>query len=302
MNFEKIAKSVFFFEFLNKIDNLTHELLYAEKDGFYCLKNRDAIENAEIYLARFEDEFAKISAEFEIGDVDEIYSEKREDFLRKIDCHYNREFQNWIDNVYSESISNCLKEIEKVKEDRNLVLKYVKRAYLSIDWLCSIKKYDDNEKIEIIKKLKDDLREIFLQEEKEYSNEILAKSDTVEYLKIRKLILDDFEKFMQFDFEQLKGKLTTKDINKISILRNGLNTTRKTLLLDEIKLIDSAIKILNLKNTNEQYEFINDIENDFSVYLAENKKINDEDKINIVKKRISIKQNPLFYQEKLKSI
>ena len=178
--------------------------------------------------------------------------------------------------------------------------KYVNRGYLIIDWLFNVKNINKNEKEKLINEFKKDLDDIF-SNKKETDEKILTKSDYKTYFKIRDMITEDIEKFIQLDLETLKNKLIQDDIIKFNLLKNSLKTQKKTEIIDEIKLINSAIKILKLKNNKEEYEFIKDIENDLLLASQKNKDFGEEEKIKITKKRISIKQNPLYYEEKLKN-
>ena len=61
-------------------------------------------------------------------------------------------------------------------------------------------------------------------------------------------------------------------------------------LKDTIILINSAIESLNLKDENKTVDFIKQVENDFRYYISQNSKLEFENQIELIKKRMQIFQ------------
>ena len=60
MNFKSIVASISSLEFINKLDSLCNDLLYAPDDGYIYKTSRDAIYSKEEYLNKFLNEANKL--------------------------------------------------------------------------------------------------------------------------------------------------------------------------------------------------------------------------------------------------
>ena len=105
------------------------------------------------------------------------------------------------------------------------------------------------------------------------------------------MILDDSHKFSEINLAQFKTRLSKKDISFLQKCQNDLLTFKKTSLLDELKLIDCASKILKLNSIDDIYDFLIQVDDDFNVFYFQNKKISQQDKIDILKKRVKLMQD-----------
>ena len=106
---------------------------------------------------------------------------------------------------------------------------------------------------------------------------------------MRKLILNDEDKFLSLKLDTT-DKLSKEDIVYFKKIQTELNTYKKNFIKDTIILINSAIESLNLKDENKTVDFIKQVENDFRYYISQNSKLEFENQIELIKKRMQIFQ------------
>ena len=292
---QNIINSVGFVEVINKIDNLINELLYSENSGFINLTSKDALDNSQKVLEKFNFEADKILKESSFSSLSEIINEKKEELLYQIQKHCTKEVQIWVDEVFNNMVDNCLLNISINVDNKELLEKNKNRIFSAIDWLSKIKNYSREEKNKLISSLNNKLKKAlnskdidFVEKDNPYN------SDFKLYFDLRNLITTNTKKFSELDFNDFKLKLSAKDILYFQKIQTRLNSN-KTSVLDEIKLVDYAIKSLNLTDENKKYELINNIQDDFNL-IKDN---NYQEMIEKVKNRIEKFRNEQDYYKKL---
>ena len=292
---QNIINSVGFVEVINKIDNLINELLYSENSGFINLTSKDALDNSQKVLEKFNFEADKILKESSFSSLSEIINEKKEELLYQIQKHCTKEVQIWVDEVFNNMVDNCLLNISINVDNKELLEKNKNRIFSAIDWLSKIKNYSREEKNKLISSLNNKLKKAlnskdidFVEKDNPYN------SDFKLYFDLRNLIATNTKKFSELDFNDFKLKLSAKDILYFQKIQTRLNSN-KTSVLDEIKLVDYAIKSLNLTDENKKYELINNIQDDFNL-IKDN---NYQEMIEKVKNRIEKFRNEQDYYKKL---
>ncbi len=292
---QNIINSVGFIEVINKIDNVINELLYSENSGFINLTSKDALDNSQKVLEKFNFEADKILKESSFSNLNEIINEKREEFLYQIQKHCTKEVQTWVDEVFNNMVDNCLLNISINLDNKELLEKNQNRIFSAIDWISKIKNYSRDEKNKLISSLNGKLKKAlnskdidFVEKDNPYN------SDYKLYFELRNLITTNTKKFLELDFNDFKLKLSAKDILYFQKIQSRLNSN-KTSVLDEINLVDYAIKSLNLADENKKYELINNIQDDFNL-IKDN---NYQEMIEKVKNRIEKFKNEQDYYKKL---
>ena len=82
--------------------------------------------------------------------------------------------------------------------------------------------------------------------------------------------------------------ISKEDLAILNKIREKLKTQKRTLQIDELKMINCAIDLISLKKNEEKYQFIKEVENDFSNNQLKNQEISEEEKIKILKRRMQI--------------
>ena len=118
---------------------------------------------------------------------------------------------------------------------------------------------------------------------------IIMTKNSKYFLELRKLILNDEDKFLSLKLDTT-DKLSKEDIVYFKKIQTELNTYKKNFIKDTIILINSAIESLNLKDENKTVDFIKQVENDFRYYISQNSKLEFENQIELIKKRMQIFQ------------
>ena len=175
----------------------------------------------------------------------------------------------------------------------NIIFSAFDKENKKVDMMLSVVNNEDKNKI--ISKIYSDFSKALNSKDSDYLNKKSPeKSDCKLFLQLRNLLKDDIEKFKTDDLEEYKYRLSSQDINYLQKLKLDI-VKNKTAVLDEMNLIDTAIKCLNIKNDVDKYNFI--------VQINDDKKLiekNDEQSLmNIVKRRISLFKNSNHYYEKL---
>ena len=279
--------SIQYFDFVNQLDKMLNDLLYSSS-GYTSLLSKDAVDNYQNFLHKFDNEIIKMRQKHKIFDFDPFIKEKSNAFIRVLDKHCIVQSQSWAQEVYKETIDNCLFAASINKHDEFILKKLCNKAHMAINWIANIKKMNCDE----LKILKDKFRNDFLtainSNDFDYLPENTLKSDKKTYIALRNLILKDENNFLELNLQQYSSRLSKKDFSFFQKCQNDLQTFKKNILLEDLRLIDCALKILKINDINQQYDFLIQIDNDFTAFCYQNKKINEVDKIEILKKRIKL--------------
>ncbi len=298
MEINNIIKSADFLEFVNNLDELVLDILYNQNSGYINLTSKTAINEAQNKLKEFDDSVRKLIEESELDDTSNVIREKREELISAIKKHYEQQVFIWCDEIYKNCLENCKVSIAINRDNVQISDKEFQKVLNMISWISNVKQLSlDEEHI------------LFEQFNKELDK--MIKSNTYELLKNKtrsnenKFLeffykIDD-EEFLKFDFDKENETLTKEDINYFKQIQQSLNSFKSTSVKDEFNLLKNAIQILNLNNPKEKYDFLKEILNDFISFKIENKKLTNDDKITLVKRRISIfKDKSNYFKNQIK--
>jgi len=289
-----IISSVSYLEFVNKISSLINELLYSPNNGYILLKSKNAVEGYESFLKKYDSETDKLVKEYDIPNAHDFIKQKRKTLLIAIEKHFSSEAQVWIDEVFNDLIDNILFDLSIDKQNSQ---KYFEDILKAIDWFCEIKTLENEDKVALVDKYSSEFKKVLQANNLDYIPKANPqKSDSEEFVRLWNMILDDEEEFLKNDFEKSFQKLSQKDYSYFLNLKAKLLTDKRIAIIDEIFLIKTSLEILNLKNSNEVYDFICQLNSDFELSFKQNKTISEEEKIKLIKRRIS-----LFKDKNLKS-
>ena len=115
----------------------------------------------------------------------------------------------------------------------------------------------------------------------------LRKTDSVEFVKIWNSI-KNVEEFLNLNLDGLTAKLSQDDMSYFQNLKVQLSGFQKVAALDEIDLINTSLEISKIQTDDKKYDFISQINRDFAFHLKQNKNLNEEEKIKLIKRRIKL--------------
>ncbi len=285
-----LAKSIRNLEFINNLDNLINELLYSKEKGYVNLNSKQAIDEAINVVEEFDNEAIKLCDDIDFENLDEIIQEKRNELIYQIKKHYNSQAAIWAKEVYENIISNLALYVSINKTNKNYTDKIYNRGLCAISWYSGVMNLDKKVQTELIK----DFNKKIINALNSKDNDFLKqkpkiKTDSKYFIELRKLILENEEKFLSLNFDT--KKLSNEDITYFKKIQNELNTYKKNFIKDTIILIDCAIESLNLKNEDTTIDFIKQVENDFRYYISQNSKLELENQLELIKKRMQIFQD-----------
>jgi len=298
MEINNLVKNAYYFDFINNLDNLVFNLLYSDNSGYILKSSKDAIENVQEIISKYDYEASKLEKNCNFEQMESAIKEKKKELIFEIQKHYQKQLKIWIDEIYKTAHDNCLLAISVNKNNPFLINKNCKKLFDTLNFLFELEKPTEKEKTLILNKLKNEINFAINSKETDYLEKNPALKTKADYfLKLQNLIVENEEEFLKLDLRQFQQELSIKDLNYFQRIKNELQTCKNTKIKDEIRLIQCAINILNLKTDEEKYEFIKNVNNDFE----NNKKDqNDTSKIEIVKRRMELCQNGLkYYKNKL---
>ncbi len=298
MEINNIIKSADFLEFVNNLDELVLDILYNQNTGYANLTSKTAINEAQNKLKEFDENARKLLENAALDDVSGVIEEKRQDLICAIKKHYNQQIFIWCDEIYKNCIENCKISIAINRDNIELSDKEFQKALNMISWISNVKQLSSDEEQVLFEQFNKELDEMI----KSNTYELLknkTKSDEKKFLELFYKI--DTEDFLKLDLEKENEYLTKEDLNYFKQIQQNLSTYKSTSIKDEVSLLKNAIQILNLKDNKGKYIFIKEILNDFISFRIENKKLTNDDKITLVKRRISIfKDNSNYFKNQIK--
>lgn len=283
MENNKILDSILYLNFINEINSLAKELLYGA-NGFCYLKSINAIKSKKATVEKFNFEANKIKNSLNFSDTSNYIGLKFNDFMEVIEKHYSNELLVWAQDVFDELSQNYLFEVSLNKNKASEIYASLMNLIL---WLAKIKNLSKNKILQIQNKYKnlfeDSLNSSFdsyLVQKQE------LKTSLDDFFNLWNLILEDFEKFIQEDFNEFV--LSNEDAKYFEGLKRKLSTYKKVEIIDEILLINSAFNYFKIKDNSEKYELIKTFNSDFILFIEKNKSIEELDKIELIKRRIAL--------------
>lgn len=287
-NFNKttIFQEVTCLECVNKIESLINKILYTPSVGFLFLKSKNALVEKENFIKKFEYETDKICQELKISINSEFLNKSRNKFVHLLNLHCEKQFLFWIDEVFDDYVSNLLFELSLDKTKVNVINSKISNL---IKWYSDVKSLNNDDISKISHMLNEKINEILNKSEDDYLKAFQEnKTDYKTYNDLWSLACEDVDGFLKIDLSSYLHLLNNQDVKFFQGLFSKLNCYKKTETLDELKLINSALKISKILDFKQKYDFITDIKNDFVCHLERNKNISEEDKIRIVKRRMEI--------------
>ncbi len=283
-----LAKSIRNVEFINNLDNLINELLYSKEKGYVNLTSKEAIDEAMNVIEEFDNDVLKLCDDVDIKNLDEIIQEKKNELIYQIKKHYYSQVAIWADEVYKNIITNTTLAISINKANKTYTDKVYNRGLCAISWYCGMMNIDKKEQTNLIKNYNEKIIKALNSKDSDYiQQETKTKTNPKYFLELRNLILSNEEKFLNLKLDT-NNKLSKEDITYFKKIQSELNTYKKNYIKDTIMLINSGIECLKLKNEEQIVEFIKQVENDFRYYISQNSKLDFENQVELIKKRIEI--------------
>lgn len=287
---KNIISDIRYLDFINKINEISNELLYSPNDGYVYKKGREAIDLKEKICDKFLFEINKIKNLNKISIESEILNKRKNVFLNRVNKHYFSQIYIWADEVFDEFVSNFLFELSL---DKTKIDEITPQFQQLTSWYCSIKKFDEIQSKNLMIEYNEKINNVLKSTDSDYiPSAAINTTKPKTFLKIWGILLKDFEKFIYFKFEDIKNDLSQDDYNYFTNLQNKLNTYKKEVFLDEVLLIEVAANQIPLE-VDEKYQFIKSVVNDFLCFCEKNKKIDENDKISLIKRRIALYKDKL---------
>lgn len=293
MDFKQIIESIRHLEFINNLDNSINKLLYSADFGYINFTSKEALLNFEKYISKFDSECEKISSNTRTPNKDKIIEIKKKEYLTQIKKHFETQTLNWAQEIYQNRIENCLFQAAINKTNQAKLDEIYSNALCAISWIVEVNFLDEANK----KTLIDNFNLEFEFALKSNDSNLLAEpnpktSSFKRFMELFNLIQKDSGEFLNHNLDFENSFLTKEDLASFKQKQADLLTFKKTNVLDEISLINFALENLNLKKDEQKYQFIKEVENDFNLFISNNKKLDETNKIEIIKRRMN-----LFYKK-----
>ena len=119
MQSNDFLKTINYIDIVNKFDNLINELLYSKNSGFINLKAKNALSARENVLLNYSYEADKIAHNYNYLNIENLIKQKRSELIYQINKHLESELVNWAQEVFLETINNCILKISLNKDNTN---------------------------------------------------------------------------------------------------------------------------------------------------------------------------------------
>ena len=286
---KNVINSINLVEYNSKVDNLIFSLLYSKETGYYSLKSKVAIEKYNYYIEKFNFELQKLNEEYNIQKLNDNIAFKQKEYLNKLNIHYKNQVVIWAKEVYERSLENLLFKVSLNKNDKNMCKFLYNKAHELTNWFFLFINSNKNEQKRLKLELENNYNKALNSSFSDYLPlENPIKSDIKTYLKLRNLFKTSKDEFSTLDLTKYYSTLSKNDLNYFNYLYQNAKTFKAQEITDEISLVDCAVEILNIKNDDEIYEFIQSVKDDILNFISANKKITEEDKISLIKRRMKL--------------
>jgi len=291
MEIQKLIKSAGFMEFINKLDNLINNLLYSQDEGFVKLTSKDALDNAQNLIDKFNYESDKLSKEYSYPNVDEIIKNKRFELTAIIRQHTKKQALIWAQDVFEESVENLLFKASINADNKEETLKIYQDIKTTVLWISEIFEYNDKEKENLLSGVMKKLNNALNSSDSDFIS--LSNPDRTNYsvfLKLFNLILSDNDAFLSTNLQNYKEDLSQEDLNYFQKIQNSAKQN-KTKILDELNLINYALNKLKSNKEEDKYNFIIQVRDS----LSDVKDDSDENIAKLIKNRLLLFENKNRY-------
>lgn len=292
----KTINEIKYLDALNQLDELVNNLLYSEENGFINLLSKDAVENYYAIISKYDYESEKIAQKLSDKSIIDDISQKKDQMMIIVNKHINKQIETWSYQVMQKRIGNLILKLLMYKNSKKEVLRFYNDALNTIKWFSNLNNYTlDNFKI-LVNEFNSKLINTLHQDDnkKLMQNKLKTKSDSSVFMRLWNLIDEDFDEFLLVNFDNYKTELSPNDINCLNKIQNGLNLNKIT-SLDNINMINFALKNYNITDVKNKHELILQIFEDFQNL----KSIDEKDKIDIINRRINLYLNKNEYYRKL---
>lgn len=287
-------ESISYLEFINNLDDVFYNLLYSQQNGYINLHSKNAVNDFTSYVEKFDWEASKISDKINSANLTQVINNKKEDFIKELKKHYFEEVEVWVQEVFENLIQNILFSFSLNKDNKEVTDALYNRALSAIGWFCEITQKSDEDRNLIVQKFNNDLNQTLNTSYSDYlPKQRTNKTNPTLFLKAVKMYRQNYEEFMSIDFANIQDEISQEDLSYLNSLKVKSISSEKNIKDDEIDLINCAISILNLKSDNHKYNFIKQLLRDFDNFNIQNKKITEDDKILLVKRRMELFKDSL---------
>lgn len=298
---QNYVDSISYLEFINNLDDIFYDLLYSPQRGYINLHSKNAVNDFTSYIEKFDWEISKISDKISCTNLAQIVNLKKEEFINELKKHYFEEVKAWAQEVFENLLQNILFSAGLNRDKKeNLDILY-NRAISAIGWFGDIVKLDKETKNLLVEKFNNDFKDALNSSFSDYApKQRPNKSNPSLFLKALKIYRDNYDEFMSIEFENTQEQISQEDLAYLNSLRTKSKTSEKNIKDDEVDLINCALSILNLKSDNHKYDFVKQLFKDFDNFNIQNKKITEEDKVLITKRRIELFKDSLSGKQEYK--
>ena len=295
MDIQNVINSTSYIDTINKLDNLINELLYSKDNGYINLISKDALDNAQKVIEKFDFEADKIVRECCEDNIAEIANIKKQELTIEVKKHYKKQALDWSYNVFEQTIQNCILKASIHSKEKDITNAIFKNVIDIVEWISNVHDYSQNEKEDILNKIIARINSALNARDYDYlEKNSPEKSNCETYLKIRCLIKSDTNQFINLDLNNYKFELSIKDSAYFSRQINLLKSN-KNAVIDEIDLVDYFLNSANINDNEQKYQLISQIQDD----LASGENMDEKEKSEIIARRIAIFKDKDKYYKKL---
>ena len=281
-----IVKSIIFLEFVNNISSLINNLLYSQQDGYLTWSAKDSVLNFNNIIKKFDSEVLKLTKNINYSDVEIVVKSKKAHLINEIKKHYENQLFVWADEIFDNLVENALFDLSV---DKTKSQEIYNRLIGAVEWLVEIKKSSKETYDALLNQISLKFNSALNSTDYDFiPKETIKKSDSKEFCKLWNMILQDSDKFISEDMSQYFAKLTMRDIKYFENIQYKLQNHKRTVALDEISMIASALEIAKISNFDLMYQFIEQINFDFINLAEQNKIITEEEKVCAIKRRLEL--------------
>ncbi|MBQ8476141.1 hypothetical protein IJ531_03665, partial [bacterium] len=246
MQSNDFLKTINYIDIVNKFDNLINELLYSKNSGFINLKAKNALSARENVLLNYSYEADKIAHNYNYLNIENLIKQKRSELIYQINKHLESELVNWAQEVFLETINNCILKISLNKDNTNYCIEIYNNTLYIIDKFAQFQNINDFNKEKIIQNLNSELKKVINSNDTDYIEKVQPqKSDLGTYFKLHDLISFNIEEFNGLDLEKYKIKISQSDLNNFKKIKSYNKTPKISSIIDNLILINSSVEILN---------------------------------------------------------
>ena len=280
MKIKDIILSSNYLDVINKIDSLIFEITYGE-NGYLALTSKGALEEYSKVVEKYKYEIEKITKYKDIKILEEVIKSKEEYFFNLLKEHYNKQAIIWAQDVYDDLITNAKISISLNKDDTRNFIECLNIGKKATTWICQIKNLSLKDEEKIFEKFLNDCKATMNSQDSDFIPKIKhVKTSPEIFMEFFNLASSKPDEFILANLLDKNDVISKEDLAILNKIREKLKTQKRTLQIDELKMINCAIDLISLKKNEEKYDFSNN--------QLKNQEISEEEKIKILKRRMQI--------------